>query len=51
MNRHGDGKMIRDTISRLRKAVPDIVIRTTVMVGFPGETTEIDLCIYKGNEI
>ena len=40
MNRHGDGKMIRDTISRLRKAVPDIVIRTTVMVGFPGETEE-----------
>lgn len=40
MNRHGDGKMIRDTILRLRKAVPDIVIRTTVMVGFPGETEE-----------
>lgn len=40
MNRHGDGEMIRDTISRLRKAVPDIVIRTTVMVGFPGETEE-----------
>lgn len=40
MNRHGDGKMIRDVIKKLRNAVPDIVIRTTVMVGFPGESEE-----------
>ena len=38
MNRHGDGSLIRETVRRLRGAVPDIVLRTTVMVGFPGET-------------
>ena len=40
MNRKSDGKSIRNTISKIRKAIPDVVIRTTVMVGFPGETTE-----------
>lgn len=40
MNRHGDGAMIRDVISKLRREIPDIVIRTTFIVGFPGETEE-----------
>lgn len=40
MNRHGDSAMIKDTITRLRAAMPDICIRTTVIVGFPGETNE-----------
>ena len=40
MNRHGDGSLIRDTIRRLRSRVPGIVLRTTVMVGFPGESEE-----------
>ncbi len=40
MNRHGDGKTIRAAITRLREAVPDITLRTTVIVGFPGETEE-----------
>lgn len=40
MNRHGDSAMLRDTISRIRAALPDAVIRTTVMVGFPGEDDE-----------
>ncbi len=40
MNRHGDGKMIRDVLAKLRKEIPDIVIRTTFIVGFPGETEE-----------
>ena len=40
MNRHGDGKMIREVISKLRREIPDIVIRTTFIVGFPGETEE-----------
>ena len=38
MNRHGDKKMICDVIEKLRKEIPDIVIRTTFIVGFPGET-------------
>ena len=40
MNRHGGSEIIKDAIARLRKACPEIVIRTTVMVGFPGETEE-----------
>ena len=40
MNRHGDSQTIRDAIARLRAAVPDITLRTTVIVGFPGETEE-----------
>ena len=43
MNRHGDQKMIRDVIEKLRREIPDIVIRTTFIVGFPGETEE-DFC-------
>ena len=38
MNRHGDSAMIKDVIKKLRAEIPDIVIRTTFIVGFPGET-------------
>ncbi len=46
MNRHGDGAMIRSVIKKLRDNVPGMVIRTTVIVGFPGETEEefAELC-------
>ncbi len=40
MNRHGREKDIRDAISRLRSEVPGIIIRSTAIVGFPGETEE-----------
>ena len=40
MNRHGDGAMIRDVVGRLRKEIPEMVIRTTFIVGFPGETEQ-----------
>ncbi len=40
MNRHGDSGMIRDAIARLRREIPDITLRTTAIVGFPGETDE-----------
>ncbi len=40
MNRHGGSALIRDTLSRLRREVPGITIRTTAIVGFPGETKE-----------
>ena len=43
MNRHGDGRMIREVLAKLRREIPDIVIRTTFIVGFPGETEE-DFC-------
>ncbi len=46
MNRHGDGKMVREVVAKLRREIPDIIIRTTFMVGFPGETEEdfTELC-------
>ena len=46
MNRHGDQKMIREVLSKLRREIPDIIIRTTFIVGFPGETEEdfAELC-------
>ena len=40
MNRKSDGNSIRKTIAKIRQEIPDVVIRTTVMVGFPGETKE-----------
>ena len=46
MNRHGSSALIRENIKKLRDNVPDIVLRTTAMVGFPGETDEdfAELC-------
>ena len=40
MNRKSNGDSIRKLIQKLRKEIPDVIIRTTVMVGFPGETKE-----------
>lgn len=40
MNRHSNGESIRNVIDKIRKEIPEVVIRTTVMVGFPGETEE-----------
>ena len=40
MNRHITKEQIQNLIDKLRKQIPNIAIRTTVMVGFPGETKE-----------
>ena len=40
MNRHSTTESIKNTLCRLRKAIPDIHIRTTLITGFPGETEE-----------
>lgn len=40
MHRHITGEQTRELIETLRKEVPGIEIRTTLMVGFPGETEE-----------
>ncbi|NGX61174.1 MAG: Ribosomal protein S12 methylthiotransferase RimO [Chlamydiae bacterium] len=40
MRRHTNGKQIKNMISRLRVEIPDIHIRTSLIVGFPGETEE-----------
>lgn len=46
MNRHGGRALICETVKKLRERVPDVVLRTTAMVGFPGETEEdfAELC-------
>ncbi|MDE6149313.1 MAG: 30S ribosomal protein S12 methylthiotransferase RimO [Ruminococcus sp.] len=40
MNRHGDRKTLVDLIAKIRREIPDIIIRTTLIAGFPGETEE-----------
>lgn len=37
MNRPGDRNTLTEKIKKIRAAVPGIVLRTTVMTGFPGE--------------
>ncbi|RYD29080.1 MAG: radical SAM protein, partial [Verrucomicrobiaceae bacterium] len=40
MQRETGGDYIRDLIKRMRAGIPGIAIRTTFIVGFPGETQE-----------
>jgi len=40
MNRRGTKEDLRVLFSKIRNRVPHSIIRTTIMVGFPGETSE-----------
>lgn len=40
MNRKGDNKSLRDLMEHIRETVPGIILRTTLITGFPGETEE-----------
>ncbi len=40
MNRKTDSESINNIIKKLRKEIPDVILRTTLIVGFPGETEE-----------
>lgn len=40
MNRKSDGASIKRIIATIRKEIPDVIIRTTLILGFPGETKE-----------
>ncbi len=40
MNRKSDGASIRSLIDKIRDEIPNVTIRTTLIVGFPGETEE-----------
>ena len=40
MNRRGDGPFLRELFAKLRSAVPDLVIRTSLITGLPGEGEE-----------
>lgn len=40
MNRHVTGAQIRERLGKLRERIPHVQIRSTVIVGYPGETEE-----------
>ena len=40
MNRRSTGKQIEDLIIKIKREIPDVVLRTSLIVGFPGETEE-----------
>lgn len=40
MNRKSNSKSIEETINKIREEIPNVVLRTTFIVGFPGETEE-----------
>lgn len=40
MNRKGTREEIERTVRRIRARIPDIALRTTLIVGYPGETDE-----------
>ena len=40
MNRRSDKKSIEELIDKLKRRIPNVILRTTVIVGFPGETDE-----------
>lgn len=40
MNRHSNEAEIRALVKKLRERIPNVIIRTTLMVGFPSETEE-----------
>ena len=40
MRRRDTADLITSRLEMIRKRIPDIIVRTTVMVGFPGETEE-----------
>jgi ribosomal protein S12 methylthiotransferase len=40
MNRKSDGKSIDSLLEKIRKEIPDVVLRTSLIVGFPEETEE-----------
>ena len=40
MNRKSNGESIRKLMKKIREEIPGVILRTTVIVGFPGETKE-----------
>lgn len=40
MNRHDTKEIIFDRIKKIRDMIPNVILRTTVITGFPGETDE-----------
>ena len=40
MNRKSDSESIKKLFKKIRKQIPDVILRTSLIVGFPGETNE-----------
>lgn len=40
MNRKGDKQSLIQLIEKIRNKIPDVILRTTLIAGFPGETEE-----------
>ena len=40
MNRKSNEESIKELIKKIRKEIPNVIIRTSLIVGFPGETQE-----------
>lgn len=47
MNRKTTGNKIENLIKRIKNEIPDVVLRTSLIVGFPGETEEDFNKLYK----
>ena len=47
MNRQSDSKSIETVIEKIRKEIPEVILRTTMIVGFPGETEEDFFKLYE----
>lgn len=45
MGRRTDNAQLTDIIGKLRKEIPDICLRTTLITGFPGETNDDHECL------
>ncbi len=46
MNRHGNRRQLTELMAKIRTKVPGVILRTTLITGFPGETEEdfAELC-------
>lgn len=47
MNRKSNSESIRNTINKIRENIPNVILRTTFIVGFPEETEEDYLELYE----
>ena len=50
MNRRGDEKFLKELFAKIKTLIPEAIIRTTYIVGFPGESEEDFLKLYQFTE-
>lgn len=47
MNRRSTSKQIKELLEKIKKEIPNVILRTSLIVGFPGETEEDFEKLYK----